>query len=231
MSIGSVTAPYYSGNTKSQSSLAGLSNNLDSFLMILTTQLQNQDPLSPTDSNEFTKQLTQYADVEQGIQQNANLEKLIALQGTNQAIGAVSYMGQTVKVDYNAFPKGAEETVTLDYALPEDAKTAVIQIHDEDDNLVYSGPAETEKGSHSFEWEGKDGLGNYLPEGSYSFEIKAVDKDEAPIEENLKYSVRGKVTSVEYTDGQTILYLGNVPVNINRVEAILNPAGSETSNT
>lgn len=231
MSIGSVTAPYYTGNSQAQSAQDNLSSDLDNFLMILTTQLQNQDPLSPLDTHEFTNQLVMFADVEQSIQQNANLEKMLSLQGTNQAIGAVSYMGQNVKVDYNAFPKKAEETKTLEYTLPQDAKTATIQVFDAQDNLVYTGPAETSKGTHSFEWEGKDGDGNHLPEGAYSFQIKAVDSDDKAIEEDLKYSVSGQVESVEYADGQTILHLGDVPVNINRVEAILNPNTSNSADS
>lgn len=229
MTIGSVTAPYYTGNSQSQAAQSSLSSDLDNFLMILTTQLQNQDPLSPLDTHEFTNQLVMFADVEQSIQQNSNLEKILSLQGSNQAIGAVSYMGQNVKVDYNAFPKGSEEKKTLEYTLPQDAKTATIQIFDASDNLVYTGPAETSKGTHSFEWEGKDGNGDHLPEGAYSFQIKAVDKDDNPIEEDLKYSASGTVESVEYSDGETILHLGDVPVNINRVEAILNPTASNSS--
>ena len=56
---------------------ARLATTLGDFLLLLTTQLKNQDPLEPMDSGEFTSQLVQFASVEQQISQNRNLEELI----------------------------------------------------------------------------------------------------------------------------------------------------------
>ena len=67
--------------SKSDLALLDLASNLDNFLTILTTQLQYQDPLSPMDTHEFTTQLVMFTGVEQQLQTNQNLEKLIALQG------------------------------------------------------------------------------------------------------------------------------------------------------
>ena len=79
--------------SKSDLALVDLANNLDNFLTILTTQLQYQDPLSPMETSEFTNQLVMFTGVEQQVQQNQNLEKLIALQSNNLAISAVTYIG------------------------------------------------------------------------------------------------------------------------------------------
>ena len=76
-----------------QTQLAG---NFDTFLTLLTTQLQNQDPLNPMDSNQFTQQLVAFSGVEQQINTNANLQSLIALSLSQQASSAVNYIGHSV---------------------------------------------------------------------------------------------------------------------------------------
>src|SRR5882757_10530021 len=73
-----------------------LGTNFDTFLTLLTTQLKNQDPLSPMDSSQFTQQLVQFSQVEQSINTNQNLESLISLTKARAASDAVSYLGKTV---------------------------------------------------------------------------------------------------------------------------------------
>src|SRR6185436_7021719 len=74
-----------------------LAKDLDSFLLLLTSQLKNQDPLSPMDSTEFTNQLTQFAQVEQQININQNLTSLLAATTQNIVSNAVNYIGNTVE--------------------------------------------------------------------------------------------------------------------------------------
>src|SRR5215213_9555272 len=86
--------------TRSESQLAA---NFDTFLLLLTAQLKNQDPLEPMDSNQFTQQLVQFSQVEQQIHSNKNLESLISLTKASGAADAVSYLGKTLTVtDGNA---------------------------------------------------------------------------------------------------------------------------------
>src|ERR1700722_7704540 len=66
-----------------------IAGNFDTFLQLLTTQLQNQDPLSPLDTNQFTEQLVEFASVEQQINENSNLQTLISLQQTAQSTQAL----------------------------------------------------------------------------------------------------------------------------------------------
>src|SRR6201986_811416 len=84
--------------SNSDDAAAQLSGNFDTFLTLLTTQLQNQDPLSPMDSTQFTQQLVEFSQVEQQINTNDNLQTLIN-QGTSAAgTNAVSYLGKAVTV-------------------------------------------------------------------------------------------------------------------------------------
>src|SRR5437763_12271906 len=76
-----------------------LAGNFNTFLKLLTTQLQNQNPLSPLDTNQFTQQLVEFAGVEQQINMNTQLGTLIALQKSSQVTTALNFVGATVAVD------------------------------------------------------------------------------------------------------------------------------------
>ena len=65
-----------------------LAGNFDTFLQLLTTQLQNQNPLDPLDTNQFTQQLVEFASVEQQVNMNTNLQTLISMQQTSEATSA-----------------------------------------------------------------------------------------------------------------------------------------------
>src|SRR3978361_1894744 len=93
-SSGSSTAD--ATNALASSQIAG---NFQSFLTLLTTQLQNQNPLDPLDTNQFTQQLVQFAGVEQQLKSNDQLKSLVAMQKTAQATQALIYVGNTVAVD------------------------------------------------------------------------------------------------------------------------------------
>jgi flagellar hook assembly protein FlgD len=93
VSAASGAAP--AGAAKAKTTLA---SNFDTFLTLLTTQLKNQDPLSPMDSSQFTQQLVQFSQVEQSINANQNLEKLITLTQARAGSDAVNYLGKTVTI-------------------------------------------------------------------------------------------------------------------------------------
>jgi hypothetical protein len=107
--------PATSASTTSAAANAqkSLSGNFETFLTLLTTQLKNQDPLSPMDSNQFTQQLVQFSQVEQQINSNKNLESLIALTKSQSATSAVSYLGKTL-TDHRWYCGVAERERELD---------------------------------------------------------------------------------------------------------------------
>src|SRR6185312_4535396 len=97
------TAPGAStSDTTSQLNLnSQIAGNFTEFLQLLTTQLQNQNPLDPLDTNQFTQQLVQFASVEQEINMNSQLQSLVSLQQTAQDTQALAFVGQTVTVNSN----------------------------------------------------------------------------------------------------------------------------------
>src|ERR1700716_1386880 len=88
-----------SGSSLSSTAGTTLAVNFQTFLTLLTTQLQNQNPLSPLDTNQFTQQLVQFASVEQQLKTNDQLTSLVTLQQTAQSTQALTFVGKTAVVD------------------------------------------------------------------------------------------------------------------------------------
>jgi len=202
---------------KSASSLA---QNFENFLTLLTTQLQNQDPLSPLDSTQFTTQLVQFASVEQQIGQNARLDEILKIQGGSQAVSAVNFIDNIVEA-FGATAALKDGSATYTYTLGGDAKTATITIENEAGELVRTLEAETTKGKHTLVWDGKNNQGVVQPNGKYTIKIVANDANDAAVA--TLTGVVGKVTGVTVDDGQLVLDLGGVNVKVTDVVSVTKP--------
>jgi flagellar basal-body rod modification protein FlgD len=104
-----------------------LASNFTTFLQLLTTQLKNQNPMDPLDTNQFTQQLVQFAQVEQQLKSNDQLETLVSLQQTAQSTAALGYVGKTVAVD-GATAKLANSAATWPFK-PTKPATAPVTIN------------------------------------------------------------------------------------------------------
>src|ERR1700742_1552016 len=138
-----------------------LSGNFDTFLQLLTTQLQNQDPLSPMDSTQFTQQLVAFSGVEQQINTNDNLKSLIALNLSQQASAAVNYIGHSVVMTSG---KGslANGNVDWTYNLSAPSAGTTLTVTNAAGQVVYSTSGSTSSGNNDFTWNGQDASGNQL---------------------------------------------------------------------
>ena len=196
-------------STKAGQAQAKMEEDLNQFLNLLVTQLQNQDPLEPLDANEFTAQLVQFASVEQQIYQNSNLEKMLEIQQTGQAGTMVSYIGRRVEAQTNEIPlmgglaTGAYEHGDVVYE-------ATITIQDKLGEVVFTAPAKTEAGKHGFNWDGKDMYGVQLPDGEYSFTVSAKNRDGDL--QNVSQTSFGQVTGVSAESGKIKLSLMGIEV-------------------
>lgn len=181
--------------TASTQASSQLTANFDTFLTLLTTQLRNQDPLAPLDTEKFTEQLIQFAGVEQSIQTNQHLEALLALQSASNNETALAMVGRvaTVESDVAALTNGAAQWT---YNLPRDATGAEAQIFDAGGALVAALPAETSTGAHVFSWNGEQENGVRATDGVYRLVITAADADERPIRADI--ATRGLVSAVSF---------------------------------
>lgn len=220
------------GLTGTQSTAAGkaagdakaLGGDLDRFLTLLVTQLQNQDPLNPMDSNEFTAQLVQFAGVEQQINQNANLETLIEVGKTSNVAAMVNLIGRRVEAVGATLPL-VDTKGSATYSLAEPAAATTLTITDGNGNVVLARDGETGAGRHDFDWDGLDGSGRQLPDGPYTLEVSAQRADGSTVA--VETAISGTVTGAASGDNGGILYIGAVAVPMAQVTAIAAAAAQQ----
>ncbi len=205
-----------------------LADDFSQFLQLLTTQLQNQDPLSPMDSNEFTNQLVQFSQVEQQINANTKLDDLVALQLNNAITSSLGYVGLDVSYISAEIAYEQGDTSTIQYNLESAAATSKINIFNEEGNLVYSADAQKSAGVHEFNWNGTDFVGNQLPSGTYVVSIDSLDLQENVVETTTV--VTSRVKGVEQQDGIVFALVGERAVPITQILNAVEPDDSETMN-
>ncbi len=196
--------------TQSGNSAATLQEDLNRFLSLLTTQLKNQDPLDPMDSNEFTSQLVQFASVEQQIYQNSNLETLVGLAETNQVSSLVDFIGKRIEVTGTTKFPLEDSAAEFTYTMPAGAKSASIIIRDANGLTVYEQDANLDQGQHTFEWDGRDRNGGTAPDGEYSVLVSGLDHQGDLL--NISTTVFGRVTGIGVENGETTMFMGDIEV-------------------
>ncbi len=195
----------------------GLADTFDTFLALLTTQMRNQDPLDPMKSEEFTQQLVQFSAVEQAINTNSKLDKLLQLQNGSQLNSAVSYIGKTVEVlsDQLLLKDGSSK---ITYGLDGKANKTTIKIINEDGDTVRTVDANTASGRHEYVWDGRDKNGNTAPDGVYNFTVIAVGPNDKTID-TVSAAV-GVVTGIEAVDGTVTLNIGELGATLDKIFAV-----------
>ena len=207
--------------------LGSLANNFNTFLSLLTTQLKNQDPTAPLDSNQFTQQLVQMTGVEQQLNANALLQQ-VANNTSNGISTAVSLIGKNVKA--------ASDTANLtggqaqwSYNLPAAASDLKLEVLDASGNVVHAeAPTNRTAGDHPFNWNGKDLSGAQLPAGgTYTLRVTATDATGTALA-TTNY-VQGVVTGVTQANGSTSITVNGVPVDWSKVVSVDQVAPTTTA--
>jgi flagellar basal-body rod modification protein FlgD len=202
-----------------------LEDKYNNFLLLLTKQLQNQDPLSPMDTAEFTQQLVSFSSVEQMIQSNKRLEQLISLQSATNAFGAVNFLGNRVAIDSDRVSL-KDGKASFQYQIDRKAAQAVLRVTDASGKTVLVQEANRETGTYNVDWNGKDAFGNQLPDGQYQVSVSYAD--EMGKIYSAKMTSFGVVDSTEITDGQVKLFIGSVGFPIDKIIKVTKNAGAES---
>jgi len=163
--------------TSAESRLVG---DYNSFLLLLTAQLKNQDPLSPLDATQFVSQLSQFSQVEQMIASNQKLEKIISAMGASSTFADIGLIGRTVEVVGNA-AELKNGGVDVAYRLDKDATQAAVAIRDAEGTIVRTLAVDPRAGEHRLTWDGTDNDGDQLDDGIYTFEFGAADEAGKPV--------------------------------------------------
>lgn len=173
MDVGATSGTSSQQTTTSRTTLSG---NYDTFLKLLTTQLQNQDPLEPLDSSKFTEQLVSYSQVEQQIATNENLNSLIALSKSAAGANAVTYLGKTAVTDGGQSSLEGD-TASWRYALGSDAASTELKILNASGQVVRTLTGEKNVGMHEFTWDGLKNDGTEAADGTYTLVVNSKKAD------------------------------------------------------
>ncbi len=199
--IQSATQPGNTAQTTAPSVSSGLASDFETFLLMLTAQARNQDPLEPLDSTEYASQLAQFSMVEQQVQTNDLLTGLALPMGNVDMGELASWVGMEVRSP--AAFRFDGQPVTLLAQASAVADSAVMIIRDKDGAVIDRIPVPTDQAE--FEWAGTDGTGTPLPTGSYSATLESYDGEEL-VSQQLA-AVYNRVVEAQVGEGAVLLTL------------------------
>lgn len=219
MAVSGVNGSSSSSSTSSSSSSSSstIAGNFDQFLLLLTTQLKNQSPLDPMDTNQFTEQLVQFAGVEQQLKTNDTLSSLLSLSAAGTATNAVGFIGSTITADgTTALLKDGNASWKINSSA---AGTATITIKDANGSIVQSMTRSLVAGDQTFSWDGSTSVGTKATDGSYTVSINGTSVAGDSL--TVKTQVSGVVDGVDFTSSIPTLKIGSISVPIDQVKSVV----------
>jgi len=204
-------------NTNTVSGGAAIANNFDQFLTLLTTQLKNQSPLDPLDTNQFTSQLVQFAGVEQQLKTNETLSSLLSLNAAGTATSAVGFIGSTITAD-GATTRLEKDKAEWQVNVPRGG-AATITIKNASGSVVQTLTKTLVAGDQTYRWDGKTSTAQTAPDGEYTITIDAKDTAGAAMKATTKVS--GVVDGVDFSGSIPTLKIGAISVPIDQVKSVV----------
>src|SRR3954465_7589760 len=196
---------------------ATLAGNFQTFLTLLTTQLQNQNPLDPLDTNQFTQQLVQFAGVEQQLRTNDQLASLVSLQQTTQATQALGFVGKTAVVD-GATTNLSKSAASWTLGVEQNSNVTVTIANSTGQNVFSGNYAVTAGANQPFSWDGKGNDRTQRPDGKYTLTATAVDASGKPVA--VSTQIQGLVNSVALTQSPPLLSINGQTYTVSQIKSI-----------
>ncbi len=217
MPAGSSAAATAAGtNALASQQIAG---NFQSFLQLLTTQLQNQNPLDPLDTNQFTQQLVEFAGVQQQLNTNDSLATLVSLQKTTQSTQALGFVGKTAVVTGSTAPM-TSSTAAWQLSVPT-ASALHVTIANSTGQTVFTGTYNASAGNNQpFAWNGQGNDGTQYPDGNYTLTATAQDASGNSVA--VTTAIEGVVNSVDLTQSPPLLSIGGQTYTVSQIQSIVN---------
>jgi flagellar basal-body rod modification protein FlgD len=188
----------------------------EDFLQLLVTQLQNQDPLNPADSTEFTAQLATFSSLEQLQNINSTLADVSASQSVLTNSQAVDYIGKKIQGLGDQVYQKDGQADPIEFDVSDDAAGVYVKIYNQSGEYVQDlelGPMTA--GHHEVQWDGLDHNGQTAPDGSYRYEATALDADGNTV--SVTSFTTGTVSGVYYKNGIAYLVTANQDVPLGSV--------------
>ncbi|WP_372838802.1 flagellar hook capping FlgD N-terminal domain-containing protein [Phaeovulum sp.] len=206
-----------SGSTAQSSDSATVNSDYQTFLMMLTTQMQNQDPLNPIESSDYAVQLATFSGVEQQVKSNQLLESLSAQMGLLGMAQFASWVGMEARTAAPVQFDGATP-VTLSPNPPAKAdRTILVTL-----NSIGQEVARTEiaVSSDPINWTGQDSTGDAFMPGQYSFYLESYDASGTMISNDM-VEVYSRITEARGgANGTTLVLAGGATVGADEITAL-----------
>jgi len=221
---GTTPLPASSSSGSSSSSLSSttgttLAGNFQTFLTLLTTQLKNQNPLDPLDTNQFTQQLVEFASVEQQLKTNDSLSTLVSLEQTAQATQALQFVGKTAVVKGNTAAL-ANSQASWQLNVPSNS-TVKISIANSNGQTAFTGTYSVNAGNNQpFTWNGQGNDGTQWPDGQYTLTATATDSSGNSV--GISTQLQGTDSSVDLTQSPPLLTINGQTYTVNQIQSIAN---------
>ena len=212
-----------SKTTTASTATTGIADNFQTFLTLLTTQLQNQNPLDPLDTNQFTQQLVQFAGVEQQLKSNDQLKSLIEIEKSAQATAALAYVGNAVTVDGNTAQFNGSSSASWNLKADRNA-VMKITLTAANGQTAFSGTYNINQGSAPFFWDGKGNDGSSWPAGAYT--LTAVAKDASGNDVAIATEIQGIVDSVDLTATPALLSISGQNYTTSQIKRVIRAGAS-----
>ncbi len=203
-----------------QNALASLSSNFNDFLNLLMTQVQNQDPTSPMDSQSFTTELVQFSGVEQQITTNSNLGQLIQLTQGSDIMQSSSLVGKTVSGTATQIPlQNGSGSISFTTTASEPVSIAVT---DASGHAIKSVTAQSAAGANTWTWDGTNNSGATEPNGAYNIAVTTTSASGAS--SSVPFDVVGTATGIARGTGASgvNVELGPVGMDMGSVQSLGN---------
>ena len=204
-----VTTSTATAATATSSSSSALSIDMDEFLGVLVTQLQNQNPLEPTDVTEFTNQLVGYAQLGQQTSTNDTLESLSSSLTSMLTTQSAGYVGQKVEYD-GAMAPVQDGAASWTYTLDGEAASTALVVTNQDGDVVWSGEGETGDGEHGLSLSLSDMSG--VAEGDI-LTLTSVSTDAESASVSNAVTAFATLDAVVFEDGVTTYQAGDAVID------------------
>ena len=192
-----------------------LAGDFNTFLTLLTTQLKNQTPTDPLDTNQMTNQLVQFASVEQQIAMNQNLQRLLTVEQTSQLTASAPLIGRQVEVEAEAISlQGGAGSIVLPAAGT--SRQAQITILGSGNRIIRQETVTLGNGPTNWTWNGRSGDGVTQADGAYKVRLVGVGAD-GKVQSSLPFSTNGTVTGAERVGNEIKLALGQLKVGFDKL--------------
>lgn len=204
-------------------SIGKLNADFDMFLKLLTAQMQNQDPLDPMDTSEYTQQLVQYSQVEQAIEQTGTLKDILAGMGSQDLSQASALIGREVELDSEVAGLSSDAPAVWAWNATRDVTSLTATITDANGKVIETRKIDATSSSGRFEWDGSLATGGKAAAGAYVLTLEGVDANGVKIGGNI--STIGKVQEVRSSGGVITLGLNGIQLPMSSVLRVSNAAG------